>query len=61
MLATNATTQAAPQADAAKNLANLPPHAAIERQARMLCQRFALPSEVARTVAGLAFAAEVRV
>jgi hypothetical protein len=37
-----------------------PPQAAVELQARMLCQRFALAPEVARTVAGLAFAAEGR-
>jgi hypothetical protein len=36
------------------------PEAAIERQARMLCQRFALAPEVARTVARLAFASEAR-
>jgi hypothetical protein len=48
------------QADATKNPATFAPQAAIERQARMLCQRFALAPEVARTVAGLAFAAEPR-
>jgi hypothetical protein len=35
------------------------PEAPVERQSRMLCQRFALAPEVARTIAGLAFAGEV--
>jgi hypothetical protein len=56
----NATTQACAQADAAKILATFPPQAAVERQARMLCRRYALAPEVARTVAGLAFAAGAR-
>jgi hypothetical protein len=60
MPTSNATPQASAQADAAKTFATFSPQAAVELQARMLCQRFALAAEVARTVAGLAFAAEAR-
>jgi hypothetical protein len=56
-VATIGTTQARTQAATAKILATLPPQPAIERQAQMLCQRFALAPEVARVIAALVFAA----
>ncbi len=56
----NTRAQACSQPDAAQNLANFQPPPAIELQADKLRQRFGFAPEVARTVAGLVFAVEVR-
>jgi hypothetical protein len=56
----NTRAQACSQHDAAQIFADFQQPPAIELQARKLRKRFALAPELARTVAGLAFAAEVR-
>jgi hypothetical protein len=59
MFDTATSAPACAQPDTPEIRAPIPPQA-IELQARMLCQRYALAPEVARTVAGLAFAAAAR-
>lgn len=62
MSQSNTRALACSQHDAAQILAAFPPQvpAALDLQARKLHQRFALAPEMARTIAGLAFAAEAR-
>jgi hypothetical protein len=52
----NTRAQVCPQHDAAQILSDFQQPPAMELRVRKLCQRFALAPEVARTVAGLAFA-----
>jgi hypothetical protein len=56
----NTRALACSQPDAAQILADFQQLPAIELRVRKLCQRFSLAPEVARTVAGLAFAVDAR-